>query len=58
LGNITLSTQEDNIDNLRALFRNACVTREYEGIQILECPYIKWEYKKIEDVKDESFVYT
>ena len=58
LGNITLNTQEDNIDDIRALFRNACVTREYEGIQILECPYIKWEYKKIEDVKDESFVYT
>lgn len=48
LGNIQLGTDE-NIDIFKDLFRNNCIRKTYEGIEICECPDIKWEYKKIED---------
>ena len=57
LGNIQLGNNDEYFSKYRDMFRQNCVNKTYEGIEICECPCIEWKYKKITDNNDNISTY-
>lgn len=57
LGNIQLGNTNEYISIYRDMFRQNCINKTYEGIEICECPCIEWKYKKVSNNTDNVSVY-
>lgn len=60
LGDIKIDNSNSTLEEIKTIFRDSCInnTNTYDGIDIYECPYIDWQYKKISDFKQDTTDYS